>query len=56
MHEFAGPAKAALRAQIAELNRGLRERYGGSGAADAGGGVEWGTAFPEVFQSRKTSA
>ena len=50
MHEFAGPAKAALRAQIAELNRGLRERYGGSGAADAGGGVEWGTAFPEVFE------
>ncbi|MYB42521.1 MAG: hypothetical protein F4X76_10110 [Chloroflexi bacterium] len=52
MHEFAGPAKAALRAQIAEINRRLRERYGGSGAADAGGGVEWRSAFPEVFEAR----
>ena len=52
MRTSAGPAKASLRAQIAELNRRLRERFGGNGAADAGGGVEWGSAFPEVFQSR----
>ena len=51
MHTSAGPAKAALRAQIAELNRELRERFGGSGAADAGGGVEWRSAFPEVFEA-----
>ena len=52
MRTSAGPAKANLRAQIAELNRRLHERFGGNGAADAGGGVEWGAAFPEVFQSR----
>ena len=46
----AGPAKAALRAQIAELNRDLRERFGGSGAADAGDGVEWRSAFAEIFE------
>ena len=46
----AGPAKAALRAQIAELNRDLRERFGGSGAADAGDGVEWRSTFAEIFE------
>ncbi|MCY3887954.1 MAG: Eco57I restriction-modification methylase domain-containing protein [Chloroflexi bacterium] len=48
----AGPSKASLRTQIAELNRGLRERFGGKGATDAGGGVEWRATFPEVFEER----
>ncbi|MYE71136.1 MAG: class I SAM-dependent DNA methyltransferase [Dehalococcoidia bacterium] len=52
MRESAGPAKAALRARIDEVNRGLRESYGGSAAPDAGGGVDWRSAFSEVFEPR----
>ena len=52
MHESAGPSKAALRAQIAEINRGLHERFGGSSAADAAGGVVWRSAFAEAFEAR----
>lgn len=50
MRTSAGPAKAALRAQIGELSRRLRERFGGSGAADASDGIAWRSAFPEAFE------
>ncbi len=50
MRTSAGPAKAALRAQMAERNRELRERFGGASVGDAAGGVEWHSAFAEVFE------
>ncbi len=56
MRTSAGPAKASLRAQINDVSGELRERYGGSGAADAGKGVEWRSSFPEVFEAREGRA
>ena len=56
MHESAGPSKAALRAEIAELDRNLQQRFGGSGVADAAGGVVWRSAFAEAFAARSGRA
>ena len=51
MRASAGPAKAALRAQVNELNSRLREHFGGAKAADAGDGVMWRSTFAEVFEA-----